>query len=376
MHIGLDYTSALRQRAGVGRYTRGIVAALGNLDHDNQYTLIVPRDADNIPPATPLPAARLLRLPFTDWSLTIAWHRLRLPLYVDLFTGALDLFHSPDFVLPPVRRARTIVTVHDLSFLLYPQYATQGLVSYLTAVVPRSLRQADLVLADSAWTRQDLIGALSVPEDRVVVVPAGVGPEYRPISDRSVLDPVRKRYSLPERFILHVGTLEPRKNLVRLMEALCNIAAEEPETRLVLVGGKGWLYSDIFASVDRLGLRDRVVFPGYIAEADLPAVYNLATVFAYPSIYEGFGIPPLEAMACGTPVVCSNSSSLPEVVGGAALLVDPQDTDALASALLRALNDSGLRATLRQRGLMQAGLFTWPAAAHKLLAAYEMCMQA
>lgn len=374
MHIGLDYTAALRQGAGIGRYTRGIVGALARLDHANQYTLIVPSDIGALPQSIGEGQMHIKRLPLPEWPLTFAWHRLRLPLYVELFTGKLDLFHSPDFVLPPVRRARTIVTVHDLSFLRYPECAARGLVEYLSAVVPRSLQRADLILADSAWTRQDLIEMLRIPAEKIVVVPAGVGPEYHPISDQAALTAVRERYNLPRRFILHVGTLEPRKNLIRLMEALRAIAAREPELCLVLVGGKGWLYEDIFASVERLGLTGKVVFPGYIAEADLPAVYNLAAVLAYPSLYEGFGIPPLEAMACGVPVVSSNSSSLPEVVGDAAVLVDPADSAALAAALLRTLSDSQLRQTLRARGLARAAAFSWPAAAEKLLDAYNICV--
>jgi len=369
MRLGLDYTSALRQGAGIGRYTRGIVGALADLDHDNQYTLVVARDVGDLP-GIGSGNMRFRRLPLSEWSLTIAWHRLRLPIYVDAFTGPLDIFHSPDFVLPPVRRARTIVTVHDLSFLRYPQCAARGLVAYLSTVVPRSLRRADLILADSAWTRQDIIAMLGMPAKKILVVPAGVGPEYQPIADEAVLSVVRQRYHLPERFILHVGTLEPRKNLVRLMEALRAISAQEPETKLVLVGGKGWLYEDIFTNVERLGLAGKVIFPGYIAEADLPAVYNLAAVFAYPSLYEGFGIPPLEAMACGVPVVSSNSSSLPEVVGDVALLVEPTDSDALAAALLRALSDQSLRQVLRQRGFERVRQFSWPAAAEKLLKAY------
>lgn len=372
MHIALDYTSALRQGAGIGRYTRGIVSALAQIDHDNRYTLLTPRDVGPLPNLPGDAAMRFHRLPLTDWSLTIAWQRLRLPLYVDAFTGPIDLFHSPDFVLPPVRRASTIVTVHDLSFLRYPQYADQGLVAYLSAVVPRSLRRADLILADSAWTRLDLMEMLGIAGDKIIVVPAGVGPEYHPIGDTARLEAVRQRYHLPQRFVLHVGTLEPRKNLPRLMEAFTTVSGDNPEMALVLVGGKGWLFDDIFAAVQRFSLEGKVIFPGYVAEADLPAVYNLATLFAYPSFYEGFGIPPLEAMACGVPVVSSNSSSLPEVIGDAGLTVEPGDTAALAAALRRGLSDEPLRQDLRRRGLQRAQLFTWPAAAHKLLDAYHM----
>jgi glycosyltransferase involved in cell wall biosynthesis len=369
MHIGLDYTSALRQRAGIGRYTRGMVSALATLDTQNRYSLVIPRDCIQ-PPALGSNRMQVCRLPLTDWSLTIIWHRLRLPLYVDAFTGPLDVFHSPDFVLPPLRSGRTIVTVHDLSFIRYPECADRGLVAYLSVVVPRSLRRADLILADSAWTRQDIVTLLGIPAEKIVVVPAGVSAEYHPINDSSILNAARVRYRLPGRFILHVGTLEPRKNLVRLLQAFQRIADQEPEIHLVLVGSKGWLYQDIFASVERLRLAQRVVFPGYVADADLPAIYNLATVFAYPSLYEGFGIPPLEAMACGVPVVCSNSSSLPEVVGDAAVQVEPTDTDALAAALLRLLSDDTLRHSLRSRGLARARLFTWEAAAQTLLRVY------
>lgn len=375
MRIGVDYTSALRQRAGIGRYTRGLLAAVTAIDPANSYTLAAPRDA------APLEAwaanVSVRRLPLTDWALTIAWHRLRLPLFIDLFTGPLDVFHSPDFVLPPVRQARTIVTVHDLSFLRFPEYAAKSLVAYLSAVVPRSLQRADLILADSQWTKKDLVAMLGMPEGKIRVVPAGVGPEYQVITDVEMLREVRQKYQLPERFILHVGTLEPRKNLPRLIEAFAMLLPHEPDLKLVLVGGKGWLYEAIFATVERLRLAEKVVFPGYVAEADLPAVYNLAAVFAYPSIYEGFGLPPLEAMACGVPVVCSNRSSLPEIVGDAALHIEPDDVQALAEALYSALGDPTLRQELLQRGRERARLFTWPAAAQQLLEAYQsLCASA
>ncbi len=374
MRIGLDYTAAIRQRAGIGRYTRGIVSGLAQLDQSNTYALLISRDCT--PDATRLPAewprnTSLCRLPFSERTLTIAWHRLHLPLYVELFAGALDVFHAPDFVLPPVRRARTIVTVHDLSFLRFPECADRRLVTYLTDVVPRSLRRADLVLADSASTGNDLVTLLNVPPKKISVVPAGVSFAYHPITDRDYLAAVRARYNLPQRFVLSVGTLEPRKNLVRLIEAMSRLAADEPDLHLVLVGSKGWLYQDIFAAVERSGLSDRVHLPGHVAEEDLPAVYNLAAVFAFPSLYEGFGLPPLEALACGVPVVCSDSSSLPEVVGDAALLIPASDTAALADAISRLLHDDGLRETLRSRGLERARGFTWQAAAHQLLHAYQ-----
>jgi glycosyltransferase involved in cell wall biosynthesis len=307
-------------------------------------------------------------VPLSDWALTILWHRLQLPLWVDLFTGPVDVFHSPDFVLPPVRRARTILTVHDLTFMRVPQSAFPTVRAYLNQVVPRSVRRADLVLADSQCAKNDLVELLGIPPEKIEVVYAGIEPRFHPFDDRSVLEPVRVRYCLPRRFILTVGTLEPRKNHVRLIEAFARLRREG--LKLVIAGGKGWMYEEIFAKIEELDLRDEVIFPGFIADEDLPALYNLAELFAYPSLYEGFGIPPLEAMACGTPVVASNTSSLPEVVGQGGLLVSPTDVEALAEAMQRLLDDSALREQLVARGLVQARRFTWRAAAERLLEAY------
>jgi len=313
-------------------------------------------------------------LPLTDRHLAILWHRLQLPLPVESFTGPVDLFHSPDFTLPPAWRARTLVTVHDLSFLRYPEGADPRLRAYLMDAVPRSVRRADHVLADSQNTRDDLVALLGVPPEKITVVYPGVEPRFRPLDDPGVLSAVRERYRLPERFILHVGTLEPRKNLVRLMEAyalLSEHGVATDEVSLVVAGGRGWLYEGIFQAVERLGLAGRVTFTGFVRDEDLPALYNLADLFVFPSVYEGFGLPPLEAMACGTPVVVSNTSSLPEVVGQAGLLVSPTDVGALAEAMARALRNGELRARLRARGLEQARRFTWQKVAEETLRAYR-----
>jgi len=376
MRIAIDYTAAVRQRAGVGRYTRGLVQALLRLDQANRYTLLIATGGLKGIPITPegrdLPPYKVCPLPLSDRLLTILWHRLRLPLYADLLVGGADLFHSPDFTLPPLYRARGIVTVHDLTFIHYPDCAARNLVRYLNRVVPLAVHRACLVLADSESTKRDLVTLLGVPPQKVRVVYAGVGPEFRPV-DKVALETVRARYGLTFPFLLSVGTLEPRKNYGRLLQAFVRSRACQawPELRLVIVGGKGWLYQEIFQTVHRLHLADRVVFPGFIADADLPALYSLAVAFVYPSLYEGFGLPVLEAMACGTPVVCSRAASLPEVVGEAALLVDPLDVDDLARALEQVVTDAALRQELRERGLAQAARFTWEAAAQQLLAAYR-----
>jgi len=301
----------------------------------------------------------------------ILWHRLRLPLWVEIFTGAVEIFHSPDFVLPPVRAARTILTVHDLSFLRLPHCSEPHLRAYLIKAVPRSARRAHLILADSENTRRDVVDLLGIPSARVKVLYAGVDRRFRPV-ERT--EEVRSGYRLPERFILSVGTLEPRKNYEGLIEAFALLKEELPgagSIKLVIVGQKGWLYGGIFTRVKELGLEEEVFFPGYVADEDLPALYSAAELFVYPSLYEGFGLPPLEAMACGTPVVASDAPCLPEVLGDAALFAPSGDPQALASAMEKALSDLDLRMRLRERGFKRAEHFTWEKSARRLLGIYK-----
>jgi glycosyltransferase involved in cell wall biosynthesis len=307
-------------------------------------------------------------IPLSQRNLTRVWHRLRLPLPVEAFIGSLDLFYSPDFVLPPVLRARTLLTVHDLSFVRHPQTADPHLYRYLNVAVPRSVRRADHILADSQNTAHDLTELWDVPSGKISVLYPGVESRFRPVTDAAELDRVRNRYDLPQHFIFTVGTLQPRKNYERLIRAFSQlrVATKDHSHRLVVAGGKGWLYESIFDSVRELGLEERVLFPGFVDDEDLPALYTLADLFAFPSLYEGFGLPVLEAMACGTPVICSEASSLPEVAGDATLLVDPLDMEGWTQAMRQALNDEELRRSLVARGLAQARGFSWERAAREL----------
>jgi glycosyltransferase involved in cell wall biosynthesis len=236
--------------------------------------------------------------------------------------------------------------------------------------VPRSIARADVLLADSESTRRDLIELLRVPEDRVFVVYAGVEARFRPEPDPD--DAARRqRYALERPYILSVGTLQPRKNYRRLIQAFHRLAQEYGVSHdLVIAGGKGWLYDDVYATIDALRLEGRVRVLGFVDDDDLPALYRGADAFAFPSLYEGFGIPVLEAMGCGTPVVTSNVSSLPEVAGDAALQVPPDDVDALADALWRSISDTALRQVHRTRGFEQVARFTWRRAAEDLLGVY------
>ncbi len=381
MRIAIDYTPAVHQRAGIGRYTRGLVEALTRLDADDerarhQYTLLVlgRAGAHFVPTALP-PNFKLRFVPLSDRWATVLWYRLNLPLPVDLFTGRADLFHGPSFTLPP-SFAPGLLTVHDLSFLRYPQGAHPALLAWLTKAVPRSLRRARHVLSDSESTRADLIELMGIPADRITVIGAGVDKRFQPVTDPATLTRVRARYQLPDRFILAVSTLEPRKNFTGLIAAFDQLATAThrspiADLHLVIAGGKGWLYDDIFAAAEASPVRGRIHFAGFVADDDLPPLYSLADLFAFPSHYEGFGIPVLEAMACGTPVVCADNSSLPEVAGDAAILVEATDTGALAEAMYRLLTDSALREKLIARGFEQAKKFTWEEAARRLLKVYK-----
>jgi glycosyltransferase involved in cell wall biosynthesis len=380
VRIGIDYTSAVRQGAGIGRLTRNIVAELARIDRGNEYALLVqgrklpypPRNLDRRNPASGIGNRnfREVRTWIDERWWHCLWFRLHLPLAIEWAIGPVALFHSPDFTLPPVRGGtRTIVTVHDLSFMRHPECFEPSLLNYLTTQVPRAVARANWILADSASTRHDLISLLDAPAERITVIYPGVEPRFRPVDDSDLLQRVRIRYDLPQRYILSLGTVQPRKNFTGLMEAFARLSV--PDLALVIVGGRGWLSDGIYRAAEELGLGARVRFLGFVDDADLPALYSQAEVFALPSLYEGFGIPLLEAMACGTPVIAADNSSLPEVVGQAGILVSARDAGALADAMRQLLAHPERRQELAQRGLARACRFSWRDAAEKLLATYR-----
>ena len=375
MRVVIDYTPALRQAAGIGRHTRELVAALVPLAASSPHAelrLVAYGDA----PAQPVPLP-LRRVPLANRWLTAAWYRGGLPLPADWLSGGTDLYHASDFTLPPLHHARGLLTVHDLSFLAVPNCADQGLRRFLSRAVPRSIARAYHVLADSDSTRRDLMRLLHVDPAHITVVYPGVEARFTRISDAARLHALRGHYGLDDSpFVLGLGTLEPRKNWDGLIRAWNDLRRAGLPHHLVIGGGKGWLAEPIFAAAQASPWRDAIHFIGFVDDADLPALYSAADVFAFPSHYEGFGIPVLEAMACGTPVVCANNSSLPEAAGEAAALVDGRDDQALAEALRRVLQDSGWRTHLQAAGLLQARRFSWSAAAQTLWQTYERCYHA
>ena len=396
MRVGLDYTPAIRQGGGIGRWTRSLVEAMLELNDPALQELILfyaggglnPKQASFIREARQHPDRRVryARLPFAEPNLTRLWQRFKAPIPLELMArlgeplrglGRPDVLHFPDFVIPPHLGGRSVVTIHDLSFLITPECADADLRAYLTEAVPRSAQRADHITVDAAAIRRDLIERLHVPADKISVIYGGVGPEFHPITDREQLEETRQRLNLPDRFLLFLGVIEPRKNIARLVEAWSRLK-DGPVgrgRRLVIGGRRGWLYEPIFARIAELGMQDEIMWLDFVPEGDLTALYNLADLFCFPSLYEGFGIPPLEALACGTPVVTANNSSLAEVFSGAALMCEATDVDSIADAIERGLTsldgDGSLLSELRQVGLERAQQFTWQKAAQDAIRVYK-----
>ncbi|MCY4537783.1 MAG: glycosyltransferase family 1 protein [Chloroflexi bacterium] len=371
--IAIDYTPAYEQGGGIGRYVRELTAAMALEDPVTDYRLFVAgskRNQLSHPPG-----------PNFDWRTTILtprwlariWQRARVPLPVEAFTGPVDLFHATDFVMPPtLPRTRSLLTVHDLSFIRVPDAASPSLRRYLEAVVPRSVKRADHVLADSQATKDDLMEFYRTPADKISVLYSAVDSRFGRVTDESALQEVLDRHGLKDlAYVLSVGTVQPRKNYSGAIRALSRLRDEGIDLHYAVAGGSGWLEDEMYRSIRDTAMDDRVHILGFIPDEDLPALYSGARALLAVSLYEGFGLPVLEAMACGTPVITSNLSSLPEVAGDAGILVDPLDTEAISDAIMRLLTDAALRKQLVAAGLEHVKRFSWARAASQLKSIYD-----
>jgi glycosyltransferase involved in cell wall biosynthesis len=364
MRVCLDVSAAVHRRAGLGRYAHELIAALVD-QAAHEYTAFYHRrgQAHLVPPIDRLPQL-ITPLNVRPWRLRTALAYFT-GLGMDAMFPGIDVFHAAEHLLPRLRHVRSVFTLHDLIFQFDPASHKPLNIAFLKTLMPRFLRAADAVIAVSECSKRDAVRIYNLPADKIRVIYEGVDPRFKPISDRESLIAVRQKYDLPERFMLHVGTIEPRKNLPLLFEAL------HPSGFTLVVAGKtGWLTEPIFARVKQLDIEDRVRFTGYVPDEDLPALLSAATLLVMPSKYEGFGLPVLEAMACGTPVIASNTSSLPEVGGDAALYAPPDDPRVWAESIRRTMSDAGLRASMRDKGLRQAARFRWDAAARQTAEVY------
>ncbi len=366
MRIVMDIRPLLElNRSGVANYAARLLNALLErpAPPDRRYVLFCNaygrRLPPDIPPRSKTVEHRFTRIPNRLFNLTLAG--VRRPALDDLCGGA-DLVYLPNLNFA-ASRAPLIVTVHDLSFERYPDLFSAKQRLWHRLVDPRRLlRLAAAVVAVSEHTRDDVIETYGVPAGKISVINPGVGPDFRPLS-REECGPVLRRYGLSPGYFLYLGTLEPRKNIPAIISAFEKLG---PREQLVIAGGRGWLYQDIFHLAAVSPARGRISFLDYVPESDKPALYSSAGALVYPSFYEGFGIPPLEAMACGTPTVVSQATSLGEVVGNAGLLVDPHDIGEIAAAMDALQHDDRLRQTLRERGLARAGSFSWAESARRL----------
>ncbi len=352
--------------AGVGSYARNICRAITNYDKKNDYIFIHGKKNSFYKDK------KEIIIPYFNFFI---YHFIRKFIIFPLAINKVgfDIVHDTYHFMPLNIRDDTIkiVTIHDLFPLLDKK--NHRLISYIAhkLLMRTILNKADLIIAVSENTKRDIINLFGIAKDKIRVVYESVDEDYKMIKNKKLLLNIKKKYNLPDKFILHVGTIEPRKNIPMLLRSFKEIKEEYPGYKLVFVGKFGWKYGAVFNTIKALNIEGNVMFLGYINREDIPLIYNLAKVLVYPSLYEGFGLPPLEAMKCGTPVITSNTSSLPEVVGDAAIKVDPTNYYELTNSIRKIISNKDLRKSLINKGFKRASKFSWEVSANKMVRLYE-----
>lgn len=352
MKIAIDTQTTLGQKTGFGFYVNNLVKALEKVDSKDEYVKISPNTEKDF--STP---QRLF------------WDQVTFPRRAG--KAKVDLLHQPCFSTPLFYRGKIVVTCHDLISIFFPENLPLASRLFYSKWMPFSYRRADMIIAISEHTKRDIMALLKIPESKIRVIHSAASKDFCPVKSKNILSRVQKKYGTGKKYLLDVGTLEPRKNLPFLVRAYALAVREGIEENLVITGKKGWYYDSLFKLVDELDLGKKVIFTGYVGEKDLPALYSGAKAFVFPSIYEGFGLPPLEAMACGAPVICSSTSSLSEVVGQAGILLLPKDERLWAKNIIKVIKDERLARTLSEMGLRQSKKFSWEETARKTIAVYK-----
>lgn len=371
MKIAISLITDVGPKSGLGVYANRLLASLSELDSTNHYTVYINQiSAEDIPNY----GSNFTVIPvWTPPKFHYWWEQI----YILLNSNATshDVIHFPISAPPFLTKSKVVVTIHDLTFYLFPETMTAASRFYWQSLMLLNFNRVAEFISVSDSTKANMLKKCKVSASKISVVPEYASEEFQPINDSETLCDVKHRYNLPDRFVLFVGTTEPRKNLIHLLKAFREIARRDLPHKLILVGKPGWGYKEVVQTIEDMELTESVSLVGYVPAGDLPAFYNLAEVFVFPSVYEGFGLPVLEAMSCGTPVVASNSSSLPEIVGDAGLLADAYSVDEWVDSLLQLLENSAYRSVLGKKALERASFFSKAQMAKQTLAVYRAANQ-
>lgn len=352
MKIAIDIQTTLGKKTGFGFYVKNLVENLKKVDPDDDYLLITPQSEH-------------------DFSMPqrFVWDQFRFPKIAR--KAQVDILHQPCFSVPIFYHGKKVVTVHDVIPLIFPGNLPLASRLFYSKWMTYSYNFADVIIADSECTKADIVHHLKIPASKIHVIHLAVSDDFKPASSKNKVEQIKRKYKTGEKYFLNVGTIEPRKNLPFLVKAYNEAIKSGTRENLVIVGKRGWYYDQLFRLVRELQLEEKVIFAGYAPDEDKPLLYSGATAFLFPSIYEGFGLPPLEAMACGTPVICSNTSSLPEVIGDAGILISPNNKPAWSKQMFEISRNKKLAQNLKIMGLKQAKKFSWEKTARETIEVYK-----
>jgi glycosyltransferase involved in cell wall biosynthesis len=368
LHIAIDAHSVGAGLGGNETYATNLIEALAEIDQSNRYTLYVTKKEavarfanrwPNVHLRVTLPHTPLVRIPLT--------------LTIELRRRPVDILHV-QYTAPPFTPCPVVNTIHDLSFEHLPETFKRRSWRQMRLTIRRSAQGAAHIITDCNFSRDDILATYNLPPERVTAAPLAASSRFSSVTDKNELERVRKKYGIDGDYILTVGSIQPRKNIPRLIRAFALLCSEhklDPLPRLVVVGKRAWLYEDTMATAASSSVGNKIIFTGYVADEDLPAIYSGAKCFVYPSYFEGFGIPPLEAMRCGTPTITGDRTCFPEIIGDAGLLVDPFDERAILNGIVKVLTDKNLRDDLIVRGLKRANSYDWKKTARQTLDVYE-----
>ena len=373
MRIGIDATALPPQPVGAGNYIIQLIRALASLKVNDEFVIFAQQRGQALISLPENDSFEWIILEDRNPGSRLIWEQTLFPQLIR--RSGVDLLHSMHYTRPVKLPCASVVTFHDMTFFLYPELHTRAKRLFFPLAIRASARQADALTAVSESTRQDAIRVLGISPEKIAATQLGVDPAFRPVNDAGFKRVIAEKYDLPERFILYVGLLEPRKNLPMLIRAYKRLIDGGENFKLVLVGRYGWRYEELLRQINNLDLEGMVHFTGYVSQEDLPLIYNLSSLFVYPTIYEGFGLPALEAMACGVPVITTDVSSLPEIVGEAGILVPVNNVKALYGAMIAVLGDEDLRRKMINKGIQRAAKFTWEQTAKLTYQVYQQVMR-